>query len=475
MSNLLSSLRTSAMALDVLQRSVSASQNNVTNASTPGYARQRMALHAARFDPTAGLTGGVETGGLVSYRSMVAEASVRTQVASFGAAKQSSAQLAAVESALNFSDTSGIGAKLDALYSTFTAWTMAPGDTAAKENIYSAAGELAASFNRTADSLVRSADDAEVKIGETLRHIDTLAEKIRLANAQVRSGAREDAGLDAQTHAALEELATLVNVQALWQEDGSVTVLAGNEGALVVGERRYSLSVQFGSDDPTPTWPDALPIARIVDQFGNDLTQRITGGELGALVKFRNETIPQYLGTTQDQGSLNRLAQEFADRVNNILVAGYPAPQEPYHLFVYGASATSVAHLIRVNPALVPALLDATDQSGTPPVSNGKALQLADLVRSTDPADTIDGLTYTSYFSQMSADAGRMLVSAQEAANSSELLVVQARSLRAEISGVSLDEEAVALMEFERAYQATARMISVLDEMMQITLNLGRE
>lgn len=474
MSNLLSSLRSSAMALDVLQRSVTVSQNNVTNASTPGYARHRMSLHAAQFNPAKGLTGGVEISGIVSSRSKFAETSVRTQVSSFGFATQSVAQLSGVESALDLNNGLGIGAKLDALYATFTAWSIAPNDAAAKENIYSAAGELAASFNRTADSLNRSANDAQAKIGDTLSHIDTLSETIRSANARIRAGAEEDAGIEAQTYAALEELSSLVNIQALWQEDGTVTVLAGNEGALVVGERRYSLSVQFGSDDSSPAYPDALPLAKIVDQFGNDLTQRITGGELGALVKFRNETIPEYLGTTQDQGSLNRLAQSVADRVNDILVAGYPVPQEPYHLFVYGASSISIAQSMKVNPTLAPALLDATDGSVNPSISNGKALQLANLARSTDPADTINGLTYSSYFGQMSAEAGRMLAQAQETEYSSELLVVQAHTLRTEISGVSLDEEAVVLMEYERAYQATARMITVLDEMMEITLNLGR-
>ncbi|MEJ7607202.1 MAG: flagellar basal body rod C-terminal domain-containing protein [Bryobacteraceae bacterium] len=53
-------------------------------------------------------------------------------------------------------------------------------------------------------------------------------------------------------------------------------------------------------------------------------------------------------------------------------------------------------------------------------------------------------------------------------------MVAQARSLRSEASGVSLDEEAVKLIEFQRAYQASARMVSILDEMTQIAVNIGR-
>ncbi|MEJ7607204.1 MAG: flagellar basal body protein [Bryobacteraceae bacterium] len=65
MSNLLASLRTSSGALDALQQSVAVSQNNVTNASTPGYARQRLRMTALEFAPSQGFMGGVKAGAAV--------------------------------------------------------------------------------------------------------------------------------------------------------------------------------------------------------------------------------------------------------------------------------------------------------------------------------------------------------------------------------------------------------------------------
>jgi len=56
----------------------------------------------------------------------------------------------------------------------------------------------------------------------------------------------------------------------------------------------------------------------------------------------------------------------------------------------------------------------------------------------------------------------------------SEQLLLQARAMRDEVSGVSLDEEAVHLIEFQRAYQASARLITVLNELTEITINLLR-
>jgi flagellar hook-associated protein 1 FlgK len=51
---------------------------------------------------------------------------------------------------------------------------------------------------------------------------------------------------------------------------------------------------------------------------------------------------------------------------------------------------------------------------------------------------------------------------------------VQAQNLREQISGVSLDEEAIRLVEYQRAYQASARMVTVLSELTEMAVNLGR-
>jgi flagellar hook-associated protein 1 FlgK len=63
---------------------------------------------------------------------------------------------------------------------------------------------------------------------------------------------------------------------------------------------------------------------------------------------------------------------------------------------------------------------------------------------------------------------------AQDGDQLHEQMLVQARSMRDQISGVSLDEEAARLVEFQRAYQATARMISILDDLTQVTLDMLR-
>lgn len=473
MSNLLASLRSSATTLEALQRSVGTVQNNVSNASTPGYVRQRMSLAAIEFNPENGLSGGVTTSGLTSARDQFAEAAVRSQASLLGSAEESKTVLSWVETALNLNDASGIPVALDHFYSAASSWSLAPSSTSEKENVAAAAGDLAASFNRTAESLQRAGTEAQDQVRTTLTAIGNIVERVRQFNVERAEGRPADAGTDASLHADLEELSGLVNFQALWQENGSVTILAGGRSALVAGQHAYALSASFTSPEGSEADPSLQP-AVMRDADGNDITQWLTGGRTGALLSFLNTTLPGYMGGPDGPGQLNVLAKQVADRVNTILAAGYPAPQEPYNLFIYGTSSASIALSIRTNPTLATALMNATDLTPIPPVVNGKALQLAALAHPSADEDKIDGVSFVSFFGRLAAKSGRDVSEANTNTTSRQQLLAQAQSLRTEVSGVSLDEEAVRLVEFQRAYQATARMVAALSDITEIAVNLGR-
>ena len=93
---------------------------------------------------------------------------------------------------------------------------------------------------------------------------------------------------------------------------------------------------------------------------------------------------------------------------------------------------------------------------------------------SSDSADQIDGLNYVSFYGAIAGRVGARSSAAHDNLDIQKQVTAQARNLRDQISGVSLDEEAVHLIEFQRAYQATAKMVSVLDELTQTTINLLR-
>jgi flagellar hook-associated protein 1 FlgK len=146
------------------------------------------------------------------------------------------------------------------------------------------------------------------------------------------------------------------------------------------------------------------------------------------------------------------MAKNFADSVNAILPAGSP-------LFTYdAANGTTTAQTIAVDPSVSAAALDANDP-GPPVVANGIALRLS-------------GMDQPTGFGDMAASVGTALSDARNHSQVQQATVAQAKNLREQISGVSLDEQASILLQFQRAYEATSKMISVLDQLTQDALNL---
>jgi flagellar hook-associated protein 1 FlgK len=470
MANFLATIRTAAASLQALQDSVSVSQSNVTNASTPGYARQRLQLASLDFAPNEGLLGGVDVLGLQSARDHFAEAAVRDQVSRLGRAEALHTQLEWIESAVNVTNEAGIGASMDQLFTSFQEWSVAPNSASAKENVFAAADRLATSFNQAAMEVERASTEAQKQIRESVKRINTIATELARHNIARRETAGTDAGADANLHQALDKLSELVDFSIVHQDDGSLTVLLGGSVALVVGENTYPLSTSFHNDDLAD---QSIPDAHILDATGADVTGAFREGDLAGLIEFQNVSVAKYLGNESSLGELNKLAEAVASRVNTIIAAGRPLTP-PLSLFILGQPPTAIARTLKLNPNIQAELFDPNRPDLPDDPVNGIPQQLARLANPLDPADKLDGLSFVSYFGQISSTAGLDVTVAKAEVDTRTALTAQAKSIRSELSGVSLDEEAVQLVQYQRAYQASARIVTILDELTQMAVNMGR-
>ena len=467
MSNLLASLRSSANALDVLTQAAGVTQNNISNAGTAGYTRQRVRVEARAFDPFSGLSGGVQFGGIQNARDAYAEHSVRTQNGKSTAAEARSTSLTRLEQSLQLSSGDSIPTALNRLFGAFSAWAVAPDDIGSKQNIKTAGEGLASAFRGVAQQLDGLGADNANQIREVVDRVNRLTGRVREFNADIRAGATDDAGVDAGIHATLDELSADVDVQAMKQADGTFTLLLNGQHPILIGLDQYELSVSLEIPaDATRPGAQRNAVLRVGEDV-QDITSSLDGARLGALLEFRHETLAGVQGDSHKQGQLDELAEKIMNRLN----AAWPPPAHPF--FVAGASSVSIAHVLSVNPALTPAMLDAVEP-GPPPVSNGKALQLAALANPILDSDKIDGLSFTTFYGKIAGGVGSKLNDAAFDRDSQAQLLAQAEAFRDKLSGVSLDEEALSLLEFQRAYEASARMVTVLDEMLQTAVNLGR-
>jgi len=479
MSNLLAMLSNTASALDAYGRVLEVSQSNVANASTPGYAKQILPLEALRFDPTLGLPGGVTAGVMQSTRNEYAEQAVRRQTTQLGEQQQAATSLTALQAIFDISGTTGIPSALNRFFQSASAWGQNVDSTAARQTFLERALDLAQSFQNAATAVQNLTSDTETQLQSTVNQVNNLVGQIQGYNRFIlQSGAAShDAGMDAQVHAALESLSTLVDFTSTQQADGTTSILLNGRTPLLIEDRQFTVSARL-TMPADPVNPDGAPQEQLRAADGADITAQTTKGQLGALLEMRNRILPSIAGDASQTGDLNRLAQQIADRVNSLFTNGNlsdgPPPVPGVPLFQYdAANPTAIAKTVAVDSSVTSDQLAAIDP-GPPYVGNGVPLALAQLAMPGRDEDRIDGVSYAEFYGKIAADVGSRLQAAQDGAQVQQSLVAQAKNQRQQLSGVSLDEEAMTLVEFQRAYEANSRFITVLDQLTQDTLDILR-
>jgi flagellar hook-associated protein 1 FlgK len=359
------------------------------------------------------------------------------------------------------------------LFQSFSAWSATPNTTTAQA-VLSQAQAVAQSFQSASASLSQVTTSVNQQISSNVSQINTLATAIQQANIAIQNNnsGTPDAGLDANLHATLESLSQIADITVSFQPNGTATVLLGGQTPLVIGAQQYTIQASFAPTG-TPTIPNATPDARILDSNGQDITSHISQGSLAGLLNVRNTVLPSLQGDGQQQGALNQLAQQVADRVNSILTSAQTstgAAGSP--LFTYNASSPAgIAQTLALDPNITANTL-APVSPGPPVVSNGAALQLANLGSSTAPADEISGQTILQFLSNMATQAGQSASDAQTGSNLHAQLLAQSRSLQTQVSGVSLDAEAAEVLQLQQGYQAASKMVSVIDTLSQSLLSM---
>ncbi|MEI9977210.1 MAG: flagellar hook-associated protein FlgK [Ignavibacteriota bacterium] len=397
-----------------------------------------------------------------------------------GTWQQQVSTLQPVEGTFDVTGQTGIPAALSQFYQAASTWSTNTSDSTNQQAVLNAAQGVARAFQAQSAELSQATQGADSQMSGLVDQVNSLAGQIQKDNVQIAQHGSGDASLQANIYNTLQQLSQIVPISTFTQTDGTMTVLLGGQTPLVIGQTQYQIGdkVSVPAGAPNPGGP---PTAQILDSNGKDITSQITAGQLGGLLQARNGVLAQMTGDSSQPGSLNQLAQAFADRVNSLLtsgnisdadpVAGTPAvPGVP--LFTYAAgNPTTIAQTLTVNPAITGNQLAAIDP-GPPEVANGVALSLAGLSASGNPADQIDGMNYAAFYGQIAGTLGSAISSAQGNQTTAQSMVTQAENVRQQSSGVDLNQEAVTLMQFQRAYEAAAKMVNVLDQLSQEVVNM---
>ncbi len=475
MGNLFSALNSASQSLQAFEEAINVTQNNVANANSPGYADQvpqMLAQDIVSNSNSAPILGGVQEV-TQDTRSPYADTAVQQQLSLQGMYQQLQTTLAPLQTVFDVSSSSAIPSALNQLFQSFSQWSSQPSNTNYQQGVLSAAQQVASAFQQASAQLGQIQTSTSNDIQTTVSQINQDAAAIQTYNQQISQNSQPNAGLSALLENTLENLSGLANIQVLKGNGGTVTVLLGGQTALVQGTQVNALQAVNNTASNNGN-PGAAPLISIQDSNGNDVTGQVTQGSLAGLLSVNNNLLPSLIGGGQQVGGLNTLAQGLADSVNNVLEQASTTSTPPYQsgsaLFTYNATnPAGIAGTLAVSSTITGSQLAAAD-TGPPPVANGAALTLAGL-DSTSPGP-VDGQGFTQYFASLTSAVGYAASNANTQATAQSQLVAQAKSLQQQVSGVSLDQEAVRLVQLQSSYQAASKFVTVIDNLTQSLMNM---
>lgn len=459
MSNILATLSATASSFSAYEQALEVASNNTTNATTPGYADQSVNFQANAFNPADGGAGGVTLGPAEGSRNPYAEYNVQSAQSDLNYSSTLASQLQAIEPLFDLQTSSasdsGVGGTLNQLFAAFSQLTVNPNDSSYRQAVLNAAGNLGTAFNAASNALSSAADTASADAQSTVSSINSILGQIQQINVQKEQNdaAASDPGIDAQLYSDLENLSQLVNFTTSTAANGETSIYLGGQQPLLIGSHQYSLGTSSANGQ-----------LQVVDPNGNDVSSLVTGGSLGALVHLTNSLIPGY------QNQLNQLAQSVADNVNNQLTSGTyqdasGTTQPGVALFTYSAAAAAKTLALTSITSTQIAAASSTDPGG-----NDNAVALTNLQTTGIPV--LSNLTFAEYFGTLGSNVGSDSAQAQNNQTTQQQLLSQAQTLRSNISGVSLDQEATLMTEYQQSYDAVSKLMSVLSSIVETVLDL---
>jgi flagellar hook-associated protein 1 FlgK len=462
MFSLFASLSVAREALLAQQMGLNVTQNNIANVNTPGYTRQRANLvpgaPVALLEYQAGM--GVRLESIDSYRDRLLDYRLNQELQRQAEYDYSAAALQQVESVLNENAGVGLQSTLTAFFNSFASLANAPEDASLRQQVLAQGEQLAARFQSAYEQIQSVRTMQERTIADTVQEINSLAAGIARLNGEVvaaQAGKGNESTLRDQRQQLVDRLAQLTDVAYFETESGAFTVMTRQGALLAVGTQSYCWSTTSG--------PDGL--TRIVAE-GADITSKIESGKLGGLLKVRDDYIAGYLAGLDD------LAATIIARVNEQHAAGADIDGlqggnffAPFNSSVPGSNlgaARSMSVVISDTDRI------AAAEIGAGPGSNRNANMLSaiqsELLMSGNSA------TVPQYYANLIFRIGLDARTLSDNLQTQEHLLSQLQNQRDAVSGVSLDEEAVDLLRYQKAYEANARFISLVDSLTEDLMEL---
>ncbi|MFH5880033.1 flagellar hook-associated protein FlgK [Arthrobacter sp. NA-172] len=460
-------LNTAYLGLTAAQQGINVAGQNIANAGTDGYTRQRIEQSAVSAPARTGLvaTGvqagqGVSVDGIARLGNSFLDAGVRSTAAQAGYAGYRSTELQSIEGTLQEPGSAGISTALHTFWSSWQGVSNNPGAPAPAGLLLQAGAALA----NTVSTGYRALDAQWTRVrGEAQSTVATLndaAAQVANFNATIRSvtasGGSANELIDARNKVA-ETISSLAGGSVRDNADGTVDVFVGGN-AIVSGSSHRNLALtgqatMGAAGSPVQLeWADRPGVAVPLD--GGKLAGAVSllapaaaGGAGGAIAEAAASYNAFATKLMTDVNAVHRTGHSTTGATNLDFFATSPGTPAALSLSVVPTSAAGIATGAPGSGALDGSIADSLSQIGVGPGSPD------------------------SMWSGIVTGIGTASRSAQQHQQLADAASTAAVGQRSSGSSVSLDEENISLLTNQHAYQAAARAMTAVDETLDVLIN----
>lgn len=437
-----SGLTNALQALNAASYGLDVTGQNISNATTPGYVRQRAELAetgsvpgVAQLYATRTPNSTVTVSGTTRLNDPVIDMRARGEHSRNGYLQTTAGTMSSVENLFDEPSDNGLSEQLNDFWNSWSSVANNPGDTAARNVVLQKAGGVAGTLNTTAAALSNLTNSLTQQANSTATQINTAVGELAQLNGAIAvnnaTGHVDNQLLD-QRDSLMMSLSDLAGAQSTINTDGTATVTIGGQN-VVSGVTATTVSLA-----------------------GNQLQVGGTpagtaGGQLQGYLDGLNTTIPNY------QAQLDQVAAALASTVNSAQAGGYDLNGNSGAALFSGSTAATIAVSI-TDPKQLAA-------SGTPGgnLDASVAQQMAHMGTVSGGADD----AYRSMIGNLATESQK----ASQQASVQQSVTTSVDNLADSSSGVSIDEETTNLLTYQRSYQASSRVLTTVDETLDTLIN----
>ncbi len=455
MPTLFGMLELNKRSLFASQYSLQTSNHNISNINNPGYSRQEVLFRTNM--PTRSPQGILGNGVSVStVRRATADfytSQMRDETASFGGWDIRSSTLSHMEMIFNEPSDTGMSSAIDKFFEAWNDLSIEPQSSSSRVAVVESASTLCKTFHSMNGSLEELRENLNDQIEEKVSGVNDLLDAIADLNKKIVESETSNvtaADFRDERDRLIQDLSRIIAVSVKEDEYGAVDLHI--EGVNVVHRSEAShLEVYLNTEGNISDLQVGLK--------GQKSPLLMAGGELKGLIDSRDG----YL--LDAQSSLDRLACVFVDKVNEIHNMGWAPSGSGFDFFEgIDAGSINVSYAITGNPDLV-----AASYSGEIG-DNSLANDIFNL--STTQISAEEPLTISELYESIVAAVGIHGMNANNMVENQDLILSNLEMRKESITGVNLDEELMNVSKFQQSYEAAAKVMGVVEELIQTILDM---